>query len=230
MKRLGERRLWLSILKASSVLLTLACLAAAAHFFDLDAVTDPDWVAAHLQRGPLGMLLFMGLTAVFSAAGVPRQVPAALGGYAFGFFLGTLLVSIALPLGCALGFFYARLLGRSSLQRRFGPRIAKLNAFLTHRPFAMTVAVRFFPLGHNGLINLLAGITGIPFVPFLLGSAVGYLPQSVIFCLLGSGFRVDPLWRGAIACLLFLVSTCIGVWLYRKHCRAFAESVEDQPA
>ncbi len=216
-------RLRRSTLKGAAILVSLICLVGVAHFFDLESITDPDWVELHLRQGPTGILLFMALAAFASAAGAPRQALAALGGYAFGALWGCVLVGLALPLGCALGFWYARLLGRSSLQRRFGPRIARLEAFLAHSPFAMTVAIRFLPVGHNALTNMLAGITHIPFAPFFLGSAVGYLPQSIIFCLLGSGLRVDPLWRTAAACVLFVVSTLIGMWLYGRYRRDLSE-------
>jgi hypothetical protein len=44
---------------------------------------------------------------------------------------------------------------------------------------------------------------------------LGYAPQTLIFALLGSGLRVDLLWRVGVAALLFIVSTAIGIAIYR---------------
>ncbi len=229
MNLIPDRRLRRPLLKGAAFFLSLLALVAAAHFFNIEALTDPDWVERHLRHDPSGVLLFLALTAGLSAVGLPRQALAGLGGFAFGALWGSVLVSLALPMGSALGFFYARLLGRSTLQRRFGPRITRLERFLSQNPFATTVAVRFFPLGNNAVTNMLAGITHIRPLPFLLGSAVGYLPQNVVFCLLGSGLRVDPLWRSIVACLLFIAATLLGIAVFRKYSRSLAPQ-DESPA
>lgn len=213
------RRLAKTLLKGGILFLSIIAIIIFARIFDLSGILDPAWADVHLKdQGATGILLYVALTAVLSSIpGVPRQAVSVLGGYAFGALFGTLWVSIGLTLGCAGGFFYARLLGRSALQKRFGPRIRTFDAFLSRSPFGMTVAVRFFPVGSNALTNLLAGITSIPPLPFISGSALGYLPQSVIFALLGSGIRVDPFWRTLTAALLFILASILGYVLYRRY-------------
>jgi uncharacterized membrane protein YdjX (TVP38/TMEM64 family) len=53
-------------------------------------------------------------------------------------------------------------------------------------------------------------------IPFFLGSALGYLPQMIIFSLVGSGARVDQFWQVAIAMAMFVAAAVLGVYLYRK--------------
>ena len=52
--------------------------------------------------------------------------------------------------------------------------------------------------------------------PFLLASAVGYLPQTLVFALLGKGVRVDGAWQLALAAVLFAGSIAIGFWMLRR--------------
>ena len=53
--------------------------------------------------------------------------------------------------------------------------------------------------------------------PQLLASEIGYLPQTVVFALAGSGVTLGASWRIGIAVALFVVSGAIGAWLYRKY-------------
>ncbi len=57
----------------------------------------------------------------------------------------------------------------------------------------------------------------MPARPFLLGSLMGYLPQTFVFTLAGSGVEVGGGLRIAFAVLFFVVSGVIGIWLYRKY-------------
>jgi uncharacterized membrane protein YdjX (TVP38/TMEM64 family) len=187
---------------------------------DLDDVLDEGWADIHLRsQGGAGVLLFVALTMALSPLGFPRQALAALGGYAFGAASGIVWCSLGLAGGCACGFFYSRLLAHVSLRRRFGKRIQKLDAFLSHRPFLMSMAIRCLPVGNNALTNIVAGATSIPARAFIAGSAVGYLPQTIIFSLLGSGVRVDPEARLSLAVLLFILASCLGYRLYRDYIR-----------
>lgn len=209
------------LVRASALFFSLAVLAVLFHLLDIQNILEPAWADRHLKESAetalwQGMLIYIAVTAVLSPVGVPRQALSALGGYAFGALVGSVLASIGLTIGCACGFYYARLLGRGALQHRFGRRLQRLETFLARSPFAMTVAVRCFPLGSNALTNLAAGLTGIPALSFIAGSALGYLPQTIIFTLLGSGMRVDPFWRILTATLLFIAASAIGFMLYKR--------------
>jgi len=87
---------------------------------------------------------------------------------------------------------------------------------LAESPFGATLALRLLPIGNNLALNLLAGLAGIAAMPFLAGSALGYLPQTVIFALLGKGVRVDGAWQLAVAAVLLAASVAIGFGLLRR--------------
>jgi uncharacterized membrane protein YdjX (TVP38/TMEM64 family) len=63
---------------------------------------------------------------------------------------------------------------------------------------------------------------------FILGSGVGYIPQTAVFALVGSGISVDPGWRIGLGAVLFLVSGALGIYLYRRlrHGRRYSEELD----
>jgi uncharacterized membrane protein YdjX (TVP38/TMEM64 family) len=196
------------------------------------AVPGTEWADRWLKgQGLLGEAVLLLLGAALTAVGVPRQAVAFLGGYAFGVVLGTGLAVAATLLGAALSFGWAQWLARDWAERRlagrYGRRLRGLRDALVDRPFGATVALRLLPVGSNLGLNLLAGMAGIPLLPYLAGSALGYLPQTLVFALLGKGVRVDGAWQLALAGILLAVSLGLGLWLLR---RARAGRVLDDPA
>jgi uncharacterized membrane protein YdjX (TVP38/TMEM64 family) len=197
-------------------------VAAGALLRHLGGVPGTAWVDATIRDDGLrGELVFVAMGAALTAAGLPRQGIAFLGGYAFGSVLGTVLGLLAQLVGCAATYGWARLLARDwaekRLQGRFGHRLRPLRDVLAGSPFEATLALRLLPVGNNLALNLLAGMAGLRAVPFLLGSALGYLPQTLVFALLGKGTRVEGAWQLALAAALLAVSVGIGLWLLRRH-------------
>jgi uncharacterized membrane protein YdjX (TVP38/TMEM64 family) len=205
-------------------LLLLALLAALGYFASLLQGGDPlsrYWIDQEIRgKGWAGGMLFLAVGALATALSLPRQVLAFLGGYAFGFVSGTLLTTLATLLGCVLGFYYARWFGRAWVQQHFPGRLRKLDDFLRRHPFSMALVIRLLPVGHNASTNLLAGVSSVRGLPFFAGSTLGFLPQNLVFALAGSGVDLDPGLRTTLAAVLLLISTVLGVWLYRQHRQA----------
>jgi len=181
-------------------------------------VLSAAWIDTDVRgKGIVGEVLFLCVAGLATAVALPRHVVSFLGGYAFGVVLGTLLGLIGTLLGCVVTFFYARVIGRPLVSARLGARVQRIEDFLAAHPFWMTVLIRLLPVGNNFATNLAAGVSRVPAIPFLLGSLLGYVPQTLVFALAGSGVDVGAAWRIGIAVALFLVSGVIGAWLYRKY-------------
>ncbi len=184
---------------------------------------DEAWVDAEVQgRGIVGELLFVATAAAVLAVGIPRQLAGFLGGYAFGVAQGAALALFAMVIACMIDFFCARLLGRDFVQARLGPRLGRADAFLRDHPFTTTVAARLLPAGSNFLMNLLAGVSSVRPGPFFAGSAVGYVPQAVIFALLGAGVNVDPTLHISLGIVFFMCSAALAFGLFRRIRRSGA--------
>jgi uncharacterized membrane protein YdjX (TVP38/TMEM64 family) len=186
-----------------------------------------------LQQTLWGEAVFLAVGTLACAVGVPRQAVAFLGGYAFGAWAGGALSLLAQVLGCAGAFGWAALIGRAWAERRlagrFGRRLRALRDILAASPFNTTLALRLLPVGNNLALNLLAGLSGIPALAFLAASAAGYLPQTVIFALAGSGVAVDRDGQIALAAGLFVVSALLGLWMLRRHRAGHAMEAAQQP-
>jgi uncharacterized membrane protein YdjX (TVP38/TMEM64 family) len=183
----------------------------------LKDVLDADWIDAQVRnRGVAGVLLFVLVCCLLGSVGLSRQVIAFLGGYAFGFSQGLVLSMLAVVGACITTFYVARGLLRGWLLKRIPARVQRVDRFLHENTFSMALLVRLLPLGSNWMINIAAGVSSVKRLPFFLGSALGYIPQMLIFTLLGSGTRVDQFWQVAIAMALFVLAAVLGVVLYRK--------------
>ncbi len=185
------------------------------------AAPGTEWVDLYVRgQGLGGELVFVGLGAAMTAVGVPRQAVAFLGAYAFGVASGTALALLATLAGCGISFYWARLVARDWAERRlsgrFGRRLRPIRDQLLASPFGATLALRLLPLGNNLALNLLAGMAGVAFLPYLAASALGYLPQTLVFAFLGKGVRVDGVVQLALAAGLFVVSLVLGFWLLRR--------------
>ncbi len=179
---------------------------------------DTAWADHNLVgHGVPGMVLFFALGAGLTAIGLPRQIICFVAGYAYGLVAGVALGMAATLGGCCLGFFSARYLGQAFFIRRYPRQTQRINAALSRNPFSMTLLIRLAPVGANALTNLLGGVSAVPARYFLSGTLLGQLPQTIIFALLGSGVRVDPFWRIAVSVVLLVLTTLLGLWLYRRY-------------
>lgn len=181
-----------------------------------------EWVETLVrEQGAWGQVTFLGLGIMATAAGVPRQAVGLLAGYAFGAMAGIPLALAAQLGGAMVAFVWAREVGqdwaRARLEGRFGHRLRPLSDVVHDNPFSSVLALRLLPVGNNLALNLLSGLSGIGFVPFLLASAIGYVPQTLIFALIGEGMAVEEGAQIGIAIGLFFISGIIGVLLIRRH-------------
>jgi uncharacterized membrane protein YdjX (TVP38/TMEM64 family) len=220
-----------TIFRGVFVMLTLALGLYVWRTADLGNALTPAWVQTHIMgKGLGGELLFVALGALATGIGLPRQVVSGLAGYAFGLAFGSLLALLATVVGCIGTFYYARLLARGPMQRRFSGRVRKLDDFLHDNTISMTLLIRMLPVGSNIATNLAAGVSSVRIVPFISGSIIGYLPQTVIFALLGSGVAVDPELRISLSVILFVASALLGVYLYRhfRHGKSLGASLDGE--
>ena len=195
----------------------------------LTGMLSEDWIDREVRgKGISGELLFVAVGGLVTAVAIPRHVVSFLGGYAFGAVLGTALAVLATEIGCVIVFFYGRYVGRPLVSERIRARVRRIEDFLASNPFSMTLLVRLLPMGNNFATSLAAGVSRVPAQPFLFGSLLGYVPQTFVFALAGSGIEVGARSRLVIAAVFFVVSGAIGIWLYRRyrHEKSLGEEVE----
>jgi uncharacterized membrane protein YdjX (TVP38/TMEM64 family) len=193
-------------------------IGAAMKLTPLGGVLDEGWIDTYVRgEGIRGELIFLAAGAVFTAVGLPRQAVAFMAGYAFDVSFGTLISVVAAVCGCVITFLVARFLARDLVAHKFPDKLRRMDAFLSENTFTTTLLIRFLPIGSNVLTNMLAGVSRAHALPFFAGSAIGYIPQMLVFALVGSGFAVEPGARLVVSVVLFAASGVLGVWLYRRY-------------
>ncbi len=164
-----------------------------------------------------GAALLIGAGGVMTALGVPRQGLAMAGGYAFGALAGGAIALLGQMLGCVLDYTAAHGLAAGLAARVLArPSAQRVHALLARHPFTATLTLRLLPLGSNVVMNLLAGAARLNPAAFFAATLLGYLPQTVVFALLGSGTQVGKSVQLAVGAGLFVCASGLGVVLYRR--------------
>lgn len=173
--------------------------------------------SALAQGGLRGQTVFLLLSTFLVAIGLPRQIPAFAAGYAFGPWYGTVIALVAQVLACSLDFIWARAIAQDFCRRKFGSKLAWVDRTLARHPFTATLMLRLMPIGSNLLLNLAAGLTSIRMLPFLAASAIGFIPQTLVFALLGKGSAPDHSHLLLLGIATFLASALLGLLLLRRN-------------
>nr|WP_241664472.1 VTT domain-containing protein [Ningiella ruwaisensis] len=204
----------------STFLLLIACLIFTFlfHYSSLLASFDEQWIDRDIRPGGYyGPLYFLFISSLLTAVGAPRQIVAFLAGYAFGVAFGFLLALLASLFGCILSFYSAKQIFRPVLSRYHFKTIEKVTRFLNVHTTRKTIVLRLLPVGSNVLTNVAAGITDVRPSAFFIGSVVGYIPQTLIFALLGKGLLVGSYYKIMMSAFLLVVSTIVSWRLYQQH-------------
>ena len=164
-----------------------------------------------------GAALLAGGGGAMMAAGLPRQMVALTGGYVFGAPVGMTVALLGQMLGALLDYLGARFLAAGLMQRLLArPSARRTHRFLASHPFTATLTLRLLPVGSNVMLNLLAGATHLRAAPFFLATFLGFLPQTIVFALLGSGTQVGKGTQLLCGVALFAAASVGGLVLYRR--------------
>lgn len=137
--------------------------------------------------------LFVAAYAVLSALGVPATPLTLAGGAVFGTLAGSLLIWLGAMLGAAGGYWLARLVGggvlRALLERVSGRALRALHG---ERGAWAMFRLRLVPVVPFSALNFGAGLAHLPFVPYMVATALGILPATVVY-----SYFADSLLAGA---------------------------------
>ena len=158
-------------------------------FFTLESLkTNRDVLTSFYQKNRLITAgAFIAVYIIQTALSLPGAAILSLAaGAIFGVVMGTLYVNIGATIGAALAFLAARYLFHDMIQSKFGHRLEKINRELETRGLNYLLFLRLVPLFPFFLINLGAGLTNMPLRTFVLGTLVGIIPGSIVFCNAGA--------------------------------------------
>lgn len=167
--------------------------------------------------GAWGPVLYVLGYAALVLVPTPGSVLTILAGALFGLLEGVLLAWLGALLGAVGGFAIGRRLGRPAVDRLLGGRLAQADRVLAHHGLPAVLAVRLVPVFPFTPLNYAAGLVGVRFRHYLLGSALGMLPGATAYAAVGAS-GANPLGIVvAVAGLVLLV--VVGGWWGRRLLR-----------
>jgi len=176
---------------------------------DLDAIRR-----AVAETGLWAPATFFAIAMGSVFVGAPRLPFCVLAGMLFGFVQGLVLSQIATLLGAYGPFLFARHSSGDFLASRL-KQIDRIAPYLEDPTVWSVFWIRQVPVW--GLFtNLCLGSLGISHRTFVLGSILGFLPQAILFTLIGTGLVQESLLRALSQIWVAVPFLVIGaVWISR---------------
>jgi uncharacterized membrane protein YdjX (TVP38/TMEM64 family) len=167
------------------------------------------------------------LVALLLACGVPRLPIHAAGGMMFGFAIGLTLTVGGAILGHYAVFLFIRWGGREWTLRRWPALRRWADVIHDHGAIGVLLA-RQVPL-HSMVINLALALSNVTHRHFLVGTAIGLLPEAIPATLIGAGIMSRSL-KASAGYLAFAAAAFALVWIgggytlraMRKHSKESA--------
>ncbi len=184
-----------------------------------------------IQAWPL-ISVFVGFVASYLASLIPgTSGKSILMGWLFGVYLGVGLCITALTTAALTSFSLSRFVLREAIESRWHMPVKLMNERVTRDGAFYLLTLRMLHVPYT-LVNYLSGASRIPMSTFAWTTAVGMLPGTVVFVLLGSSLpTLDEFLAGGARSLLdpwlllaliasgFLPITMRWVFRYLRHCR-----------
>ncbi|MCX5379612.1 TVP38/TMEM64 family protein [Streptomyces sp. NBC_00091] len=138
---------------------------------------------------PVGtaVLLFAGAYGVCTAAFVPRPLLNLAAGAVFGTQFGLVAAVGGTVVGAGIAFGLGRAMGQEALRPYLRGRWLKAaDAQLSRHGFRSMLAVRIFPGVPFAAANYLAAVSRCGWLPFLLATALGTVPNTAAYVIAGA--------------------------------------------
>lgn len=230
--QLSERR-FSAIALSLAALCVLLCVLACALLWEGSGLAAFNTASLHARHAELLALqavhpwafttgLFLLFT-LLSALALPGcSVLALAAGMCLGWLPGTALVVVASTVGATLSFLAARHWWRDAVRRRFGHRLAAIEAGLARDGAYYLFSLRVAPVIPYALINPLMGLSAMPLRQFFGVSLLGMTAGSAAYVYAGTVLSEAVSWQtlftphliAALAALALL--PWVARWLLRQ--------------
>ncbi len=150
------------------------------HRAALDAFIESHLLAA--------LAAFLALYVAAVALSIPGAVFLTVtAGILFGWLAGGLVAAAGATIGATIIFLIARSALYDYVQRKAGPRLAKLSDGFKADAFSYLLFLRLVPVFPFWLVNLAPALLGVRLGTFVLATALGIIPATFAFAFVGSG-------------------------------------------
>lgn len=138
------------------------------------------------------ILVLLGFIALYAILTV-FMLPASILTVASGFLFGTIVGAPAVVVGATIGACGLFLAAKSSLQDTLkgiaGPFVSKMEKEYNESPFAYLFTLRLIPVFPFAVANIAPALLGAKFRDYVITTALGIIPGTVAYSLIGNGLR-----------------------------------------
>lgn len=164
----------------------------------LTVLTDAEAARAYVRSfgawAPLALIVLQALQIVLAPA--PGQVLAAVAGYLFGPWWGTLYNMIGITLGSTAAFWLSRRFGRAYVERMIdADALATFDSFVERRGLLSLFVLFLIPGLPDDALCFVGGLTPIPLRKLVLVAIVGRTPAFFLANVLGDLVATGELGR-----------------------------------
>ncbi len=150
-----------------------------------------DWVKAFSDwvrtLGALGVVVFIAAYALATVLFLPGWIFTVSAGLVYGVVGGTAVALTGAIIGSTLAFLCGRYLVRKRVQAatKGNKKFAAIDKAVGEQGWKIIGLLRLSPIVPFNLSNYFYGVTAVGFVPYVLASAIGMLPGTLLYAYLG---------------------------------------------
>ncbi|MBC6441321.1 MAG: TVP38/TMEM64 family protein [Rhodospirillales bacterium] len=133
-------------------------------------------------------ILFVVVYAIAAAASLPvASLLTLIGGFLFGWLLGTLFTVIGATTGATILFIAARTSFGEALREKVKPYLGRMEEGFHRDAFSYLLFLRLMPVFPFVVVNLVPAFLGVSTRLFIMTTFIGIIPGSAVFNFIGSG-------------------------------------------
>jgi len=191
------------------------------------------WIAG---LGVLGVALYVAAHVAVSLLMLPAVLMTIGAGFLYGLVPGTAIALAGATAGSAASFLVARHLARDRVAHAAArdPRFAALDSAIGKKGWRIVFLLRMSAVVPFVLSNYVYGLTAIRFWPYVVASATGMIPLTLLYAGLGAAARTaggegaaadvspPPAWAAVVFGTGFAITVVVTVYVARLTRRALA--------
>ncbi len=143
------------------------------------------WHADNLILSVALFLVAYALTVAFSLPGATWLT--LIGGFVFGTWGALFAVVISATVGSVLIFLAARYAFADFFHAKAGPMVHRMEEGFQENALSYLLFLRLVPIFPFWIVNLVPAVLGVPLRTYVIGTFVGIIPGTFVYCSVGNG-------------------------------------------
>jgi len=137
----------------------------------------------------LVLLAFIGIYIAATAFMVPASALTIGGGFLFGTYIGAPATVVGATIGACILFMAAKSSIGETLKSIAGPFVGKMEKGFNENALSYLFTLRLIPIFPFAVVNIAPAILGAKFRDYFISTALGIIPGTIAYTLIGSGLR-----------------------------------------